>query len=104
MKIKILSIKNRRGLTQDFHLTKVKNIVSRLQDFEFSQKEIYNNDLLNYLLVATKQDEIKKLDNFISQLADEADDSWEFIEEYLYHAGKNESKFIQKLAHAWPIC
>ncbi len=98
----ILSIKNRRGLTQDFHLTKVKNIVSRLQDFEFSQKEIYNNDLLNYLLVATKQDEIKKLDNFISQLADEADDSWEFIEEYLYHAGKNESKFIQKLAHAWP--
>ena len=98
----ILSIKNRRGLTQDFHLTKVKNIVSRLQDFEFSQKEIYNNDLLNYLLVTTKQDEIKKLDNFISQLADEADDSWEFIEEYLYHAGKNESKFIQKLAHAWP--
>ena len=98
----ILSIKNRRGLTQDFHLTKVKNIVSRLQDFEFSQKEIYNNDLLNYLLVATKQDEIKKLDNFISQLADEADDSWEFIEEYLYHVGKNESKFIQKLAHAWP--
>lgn len=98
----ILSIKNRRGLTQDFHLTKVKNIVSRLQDFEFKQKEIYNNDLLNYLLVATKQDENKKLDNFINQLADETDDSWKFIEEYLHHAGKNEAKFIQKLAHAWP--
>lgn len=98
----ILSIKNRRRLAQDFHLTQVKNIVSRLQDFEFSQKEIYNNDLLNYLLVATKQDENKKLDNFINQLADETDDSWKFIEEYLHHAGKNEAKFIQKLAHAWP--
>ena len=98
----ILSIKNRRALTQDFHLTKVDNIVSRLQDFEFDQKEIYNNDLLNYLLTAQKPDEINKLDNFINQLADETDNSWEFIEEYLYHSGKNESKFIQKLAHAWP--
>lgn len=98
----ILSIKNRRRLAQDFHLTQVGNIVSRLQDFEFKQKEIYNNDLLNYLLVATKQDENKKLDNFINQLADETDDSWKFIEEYLHHAGKNEAKFIQKLAHAWP--
>lgn len=98
----ILSIKNRRRLAQDFHLTQVGNIVSRLQDFEFKQKEIYNNDLLNYLLVATKQDENKKLDNFINQLADETDDSWKFIEEYLRHAGKNEAKFIQKLAHSWP--
>lgn len=98
----ILSIKNRRRLAQDFHLTQVGNIVSRLQDFEFKQKEIYNNDLLNYLLVATKQDENKKLDNFINQLADETDDSWKFIEEYLHQAGKNEAKFIQKLAHAWP--
>lgn len=98
----ILSIKNRRRLAQDFHLTQVGNIVSRLQDFEFKQKEIYNNDLLNYLLVATKQDENKKLDNFINQLADETDDSWKFIEEYLHHVGKNEAKFIQKLAHAWP--
>ncbi|NRO20428.1 YobI family P-loop NTPase [Lactobacillus helveticus] len=98
----ILSIKNRRRLAQDFHLTKVSNIVSRLQDFEFNQKEIYNNDLLNYLLNATKRDEINKLDSFISQLADETDDSWKFIEEYLHHSGKNESKFIQKLAHAWP--
>lgn len=98
----ILSIKNRRRLAQDFHLTQVGNIVSRLQDFEFKQKEIYNNDLLNYLLVATKQDENNKLDNFINQLADETDDSWKFIEEYLRHAGKNEAKFIQKLAHSWP--
>lgn len=98
----ILSIKNRRGLAQDFRLTKVSNIVSRLQDFEFNQKEIYNNDLLNYLLTSKKPDEIGKLDNFINQLADETDDSWKFIEEYLHYAGKNESKFIKKLVHAWP--
>ena len=41
--------------------------------------------------------------NFIiTPITRKTDDSWKFIEEYLHHAGKNEAKFIQKLAHAWP--
>ena len=99
----ILSIKNRKKLSQDYYLTRIENIVSRLQDFEFQQKEIYNNYLLDYLLASNKKSEIKKLDIFIKQLTDETEESWNFIEGYLpYTNNEIRQRFIEKISRVWP--
>lgn len=101
----ILSVKNRKRLPQSYKLTKVANVADRLRVAEFGQKEIYNNDLIDYLL-SDCSDQNKKLTTFIKQLTDEPEDSWSFISNYLSletnQAKKNRGKFIGILSHAWP--
>lgn len=101
----ILAVKNRKRLPQSYKLTKVANVADRLRVVDFSQKEIYNNDLMNYMLreySSTNQ----KLKTFIEQLTDEKEDSWLFVSNYLSletnQAKKNRGKFIGILSHAWP--
>ncbi|MFK3588078.1 hypothetical protein OCH80_06685 [Lactobacillus sp. 23-2] len=101
----ILSVKNRKRLPQSYKLTKVANVADRLRVAEFGQKEIYNNDLIDYLLLDC-YDQNKKLTTFIEQLTDETEDSWSFISNYLSRRSKErkiaERRFVEKLAHAWP--
>lgn len=101
----ILSVKNRKRLPQSYKLTKVANVADRLRVAEFGQKEIYNNDLIDYLLLDCS-DQNKKLTTFIEQLKDETEDSWSFISNYLSRRSKErkiaERRFVEKLAHAWP--
>lgn len=101
----ILAVKNRKRLPQSYKLTKVANVADRLRVAEFGQKEIYNNDLIDYLLLDCS-DQNKKLTTFIEQLIDETEDSWSFISNYLSletnQAKKNRGKFIGILSHAWP--
>lgn len=101
----ILAVKNRKRLPQSYKLTKVANVADRLRVAEFGQKEIYNNDLIDYLL-SDCSDQNKKLTTFIEQLTDETEDSWSFISNYLSletnQAKKNRGKFIGILSHAWP--
>lgn len=100
----ILAVKNRKRLPQSYKLTKVANVADRLRVAEFGQKEIYNNDLIDYLLLDCS-DQNKKLTTFIEQLIDETEDSWSFISNYLSletnQAKKNRGKFIGILSHAW---
>lgn len=101
----ILSVKNRKKLPQSYKLTKVANVAGRLRVAEFGQKEIYNNDLIDYLLLDCS-DQNKKLTTFIEQLKDETEDNWSFISNYLSRRSKErkiaEKRFVEKLAHAWP--
>lgn len=100
----ILSVKNRKKLPQSYKLTKVANVVGRLRVAEFGQKEIYNNDLIDYLLLDCS-DQNKKLTTFIEQLKDETEDNWSFISNYLSRRSKERKivrRFVEKLAHAWP--
>lgn len=101
----ILSVKNRKKLPQSYKLTKVANVAGRLRVAEFGQKEIYNNDLIDYLLLDCS-DQNKKLTTFIEQLKDETEDNWSFISNYLSRRSKErkiaERRFVEKLAHAWP--
>lgn len=94
----ILSIKNREQLEANYSLTKIDNIVYQLQDYEFKQKEIYNFDLLEFLLSTHAYD--SKLQIFIGRLSDGSDVSWQFINEFV-DITKNIDRFISLLANTW---
>ncbi|MBT8895862.1 YobI family P-loop NTPase [Lactobacillus delbrueckii subsp. bulgaricus] len=100
----ILAVKNRKKLPQSYKLTKVANVADRLRVIDFSQKEIYNNDLMDYMLREYSSTD-QKLEAFIKQLKDETEDSWLFVSNYLAletdQAKKNRCKFIRILSYAW---
>ena len=72
----ILAVKTHTLLEPSYHLEKTSNIVNKLQPYEFEQKEIYNYNLLEYLLSSDLNTD--KRDIFIKQLSDETKQSWEF--------------------------
>ena len=93
----ILSVKNQTPLSFDYQLTKTSMVVDKLQNYEFEQKAVYNFDLLEELLSHGPEE---KLDVFITQLSDENEVSWRFIDEFV---GKTKQKehFIRLLAEKW---
>lgn len=76
----ILAVKTHTLLEPSYHLEKTSNIVNKLQPYEFEQKEIYNYNLLEYLLSSDLNTD--KRDIFIKQLSDETKQSWEFIDTF----------------------
>lgn len=70
----ILAVKTHTLLEPSYHLEKTSNIVNKLQPYEFEQKEIYNYNLLEYLLSSDLNTD--KRDIFIKQLSDETKQSW----------------------------
>lgn len=87
----ILSIKNQKPLSYDYHLSMTEMIISRLQEYEFETRAIYNFDLLNTLLSNRNEDD-KKLNAFFSGLSN-YDVSWDFIDQFV-HKGENKEAFI----------
>lgn len=95
----ILSIKNQEAKAFDYSLTKTSAIVKRLQYYEFAQKEIYNFDLLEYMLSSNVENE--KLEIFLKQLSDETKISWDFIDIF-FDRTTDQQMFINRLADIWP--
>ena len=79
-------------------MTKVKQVMQGLLPDEFQQKEIYNFDLLDYL-ISDKGDK-EKLNILITQLSDENEISTRFIHEY-FDATRNQQQFIVLLCKEW---
>lgn len=94
----ILSVRNHEAMEYGYTLTKTGQIVDRLLDYEFEQKEIYNFDLLEYLLQNNSNSSQCEL--FIHQLADEDKSSWQFINEFMDKTEKQDL-FIELLGNAW---
>lgn len=94
----ILAVKNREPKSFDYSLTKTEMVIQRLQDYEFERKEIYNFALLEYLLEYDKDN--PKLELFFSQLADENNTSWKFIDEFIDRTN-HINEFIKGLARDW---
>lgn len=98
----ILSIKHLHALPFDYALSKKEMIVKRLLVHEFEQKEIYNYDLLDYLLANSSNHESnEKLEIFIRQLSDNDDKSTDFIENYIDRTAYKD-RFIKMLSKQWP--
>ena len=95
----ILAVKTHTLLEPSYHLEKTSNIVNKLQPYEFEQKEIYNYNLLEYLLSSDLNAD--KRDIFINQLSDETKQSWEFIDTF-FNTTKYKDLFIQLLSTSWP--
>lgn len=94
----ILSVKNMEPYPFNYSLTKTSMVIQRLQVYEFEQKAIYNFDLLEYML--SSDDTIGKLNSFIKQLADEDEQSWKFIDEFI-DLTEHQDYFIKLLATYW---
>lgn len=93
----ILSVRNHEALEFSYSLTKVKQVVRGLLPCEFKQKEIYNFDLLNYLI--SDEWDKEKLNILITQLSDENEVSIRFIHEY-FDVTQN-YQFVVLLCSAW---
>ena len=94
----ILSVKNQTPLPFDYSLTKISMVIDQLQEYEFEQKAIYNFDLLDELL---KKEQSEKLTAFITQLSDESEVSWKFIDEFMSNT-VHQDCFVRLLVERWP--
>lgn len=96
----IMSVRNFEALPFDYKLERTKQVVGQLIDYEFDQKEIFNFDLLDYML--SEEKESPKAHILFKHLADEKDVTWSFIDEY-FNRVKLEYKgqFVQQLCKAW---
>ena len=94
----ILSVRNHEARVFSYPLTKRGQVVNRLLEIEFEQKEIYNFDLLDYLL--KNKSDSNQCNLFINQLSDAEDNSWQFINEFVDKTEKQDL-FIELLANAW---
>lgn len=95
----ILAVKNMEPQPFNYSLIKTTMVVQRLQIYEFGQKVIYNFDLLECVL--SSDDHREKRNAFIKQLADEEEQSWKFIDEFM-DLTEQQSYFIKLLASNWP--
>lgn len=77
----ILNVRNHGGVNSWGGLSKIDQVIKRLSVYEFDQKEIYNFDLLEYMLKDDSNTE--KCQRFIKQLSDEDERSWYFINTFM---------------------
>ena len=95
----VLSIKNQKSLPFTYSLTKIPEILERLQIHEFREKAILNFALLKHMLLETHYDAQLKV--FFEQLSNESATSWNFINEFIDDE-ETEKYFVKRLATAWP--
>ncbi|WP_455617034.1 YobI family P-loop NTPase [Eisenbergiella sp.] len=94
----ILAVKNSEISSFHYALVKTPMVIKSLQVSEFEQKAIYNFDVLECLL--SSNDHIEKLNAFIKQLADENEQSWKYIDEFI-EITKYQDLFINLLTDVW---
>jgi len=93
----ILSIRNYSGVNDfSFSIRHCANVIERLFDYEFEQKEVLNYDLLDYML--DDNDYENKLYILIRQISNRTDVSLDFIKSYLERGIKIE-KFLRIVCH-----
>lgn len=96
----ILAVRNREALEFDYPLSKVEQVIKKLQVHEFEQREIYNIDLMDALL-SKPTEAVEKRKLLFHQLADESEISWSFVETCADKARQPEC-FFAELVKAWP--
>jgi len=98
----VLSIRNHEKFEPEYKLSKIEQIIWKLNDFEFDQKEILNYFLLDYLFENIDKN-YSKVDKIISQLSDESEISFSFIDGYFSFSKKYKEIFFQMLCSKWPF-
>ncbi|WP_261856348.1 hypothetical protein [Clostridium folliculivorans] len=98
----ILGIRNYESQSFDYELTKIEQIIHKLNETEFEQKEILNFKLFESLL-KNKEKYRNQLNIFIKQLSDEDEVSISFIDEFIeYITDKQEEyDFWNNICKSW---
>lgn len=88
----ILGVRNHRsGVEYSYSIKNVAQVFSRLQDFEFKQKEVLNFDLADYIFCRKMDTESAKA--LVEQLSNHSEESMSFIKAYV-ERGENIDKLI----------
>lgn len=95
----VLSIKNQNSMGFEYKLVQMRQLLKKIRISEFSQEEILNYDLLNFLFEnqETYHDELKSI---MTQLSNQNEKSIQFLDGYVQN-GKYPEKFINSIAHVW---
>ncbi|MFW6016494.1 MAG: hypothetical protein ACOCRK_08650, partial [bacterium] len=95
----MFSVRNKGPLDFDHSLSNIKEILNRLHIEDFKSKEVFNYDLVDYII-----DNISKYrtfyDNIISQLCDESKKSIKFIDGYKI-VSENNVFFLRSIYNKW---
>ena len=93
----ILSVRNHGpSIEYNYQLTHISQIFFKLQPHEFKQKEIFNFDLVDFVI--ENQLHSSAGHYLFDKLTDHSDDSMNFIRAY-YDRGRNTDDFIIQLVH-----
>ena len=96
----ILGVRNHRAVGDfAYPLKNVQKVFSRLQDYEFRQREILNFDLVDYAI--TYQHESSAVKKLIEQLSDRSAESMSFIKAY-FDRNENIGILLKDLCKANP--
>lgn len=94
----ILSIRDGEAEEFTYQISQTEQVVKRLLSHEFEQREIYNFDLMDFLISSDTCNE--KCGLFLKQLSDENEISWKFINEY-FDKAQDVGKFMSLLCNNW---
>ncbi len=95
----VLSVKNREALQFNYKLTKIDQIIDRLQPYEFEQEEILNFQLLEHMLGSDAYKEKRK--RFLQKISDGSEKSWRFLSEFSEQTVHNSVLFCE-ISSVWP--
>lgn len=90
----ILSVRNHEAKPYEYKLSKCEQIVENLLEEEFKQKEVYNFNLLDYLLREKRRSTQKR--NMLEQIVVSLEESWEFVDGFIA-CGEDAERFIPEL-------
>lgn len=91
----ILGVRNHRsGVEYSYSIKNAAQVFSRLQDFEFKQKEVLNFNLADYIFCKEMDTESAKA--LMEQLSNHSEESMSFIKAYV-ERGENIDKLIYRL-------
>jgi len=95
----LLSVANEKPLDFNYKLFKTAELLDKTNNRDFSNSAILNNSLIDYLLENKEkyQEQVKIL---MDQLANETDDSKQFIIQY-FEITKNKIQLIENLVKNW---
>ncbi|MCD8417372.1 hypothetical protein J2Q11_06595 [Tenacibaculum finnmarkense genomovar finnmarkense] len=95
----IINVRNEQKLDFNYKLTKIDEIISKINPIDFNSEFILNYDLLDFILKNAIANE-KQLDFIFTKLKDESSTSIQFINDFIERT-ENLSLFIKTLCDYW---
>jgi hypothetical protein len=94
-----INIKNQNKVEFDYKLNNLKNLVSKINLFDFSSEYVLNYNLVDFL-IANSSKYSNQIENVFSKLKDESKSSIDFINRFLENT-ENIELFISTLCTYW---
>jgi hypothetical protein len=96
----LLNIRSGQHTSFDFKLQRFEELIKKIKPHEFDLSLVFNYSLVHHL-IAHKSSKQKYLNQIMSRLSDQSEESIRFIDGFL-GVGRSIAVFIKMLANRWP--